>query len=60
MNKLIKAAKLTRREDEGGFLAGSISLWDSQVPMGWTPHLDQPAHWNTRRNKGRGFTEERE
>lgn len=60
MNKLIKAAKLTRREDKGDILADSIFLWHSQVPMGWTLHLDQPAHWTTRRNKGRGFTEERD
>lgn len=60
MNKLIKPAKLTRREDGGSILADSISLWHSQVPVGWTPHLDQPAHWITRRNKGKGFTEGRE
>ena len=60
MNTLIKATKLTRREDGGGFLADSISLWLSQVPMGWTAHLNQPVHWISRRNNGRGFTEERE
>lgn len=44
MNTFIKAAKLTRQEDGGGFLADSVSLWLSQGPMGWTPHLDQPVH----------------
>lgn len=40
-------------------MAGSISLWFSQVPMGWTPHLNQSVYWISRRNKGRCFTEEK-
>lgn len=57
MNKLIKAAKLTRREDKGGFWQAVFLCGTAKSHC--TPHLDQPAHWTTRRNKGRGFTRER-
>lgn len=50
MHTLIKAAKLTRREDKGRLLAAGISQWPSQGPMGWTKHLHQPVHWGSRKN----------